>query len=135
MAAYSSDEFGWNHITVSINGKVMMACLGIQYKDSIDSEPIYGKGGEPIGIQDGNRKLEGSIKCHQSELDSMIGTGDAGVKALKGLSIQWSFQNEGRISTRVFNGCRITETGEDYKQGDKFGEIELPFIFTSINYL
>ncbi len=135
MAAFTSDEFSWNDITISINGKVMMACTGVSYKDSIESEQIYGKGGEAIGIQDGNRKIEGTIKCHQSELDKLIGTGDAGVKALKNLSIQWAFEKLGKVSTRVFNNCRITETGEDYKQGDKFAEVELPFICTSINYL
>lgn len=112
-----------------------MACTGISYKDKIDSELIYGKGGEPIGVQDGNRSYEGSLKCQQSEFDKLVASGDKGVKGLKNLTIQWAFEKEGRISTRVFNGVRITEIGEDYKQGDKFAEVEFPFIFTSINIL
>lgn len=133
MATFSSNEFGWNDITVSIAGRTMMACTAINYKDKIDSELIYGKGSEPIGVQDGNRSYEGTFKCHQSEFDKLVPSGDKGVKALKGLSIQWSFEKDGRISTRVFSEVRITEIGEDYKQGDMFAEVEFPFICTGIN--
>lgn len=110
-----------------------MVCTAISFKDSVESELIYGKGGDPIGVQDGNRSLEGNFKCHQSEFDKLVPSGDKGVKALKGLTIQWAFEKEGRISTRVFSGVRITEIGEDYKQGDKFAEVEFPFIFTGLN--
>lgn len=133
MAAFSSDEFAWNDITVSLNGRVMMMCTAIRYSDEIESELIYGKGNEPAGVQDGNRKYEGAFKAHQSEFDKLVPSGDKGVKTLKGLTIQWSFSKEGRISTRVFNGVRITKIGEDYKQNDKFAEVEFPFIFTGIN--
>lgn len=133
MATFSSNEFGWNDITVSIEGRTSMVCTGINFKDKVESELIYGKGGDPIGVQDGNRSLEGNLKCHQSEFDKLVASGDKGVKTLKNLTIQWSFEKDGRISTRVFNGVRITEIGEDYKQGDKFAEVEFPFIFTGLN--
>lgn len=133
MATFSSNEFGWNDISVSFGGRTLMTCTGISYKDKVESELIYGKGGDPIGVQDGNRSLEGNLKCHQSEFDRIVASGDKGVKALKNLTIQWAFEKDGRISTRVFNNVRITEIGEDYKQGDKTAEVEFPFIFTSIN--
>ena len=133
MATFSSNEYGWNDISVSFGGRTLMTCTGISYKDKVESELIYGKGGDPIGVQDGNRSLEGNLKCHQSEFDRIVASGDKGVKALKNLTIQWAFEKDGRISTRVFDNVRITEIGEDYKQGDKTAEVEFPFIFTGLN--
>lgn len=135
MPNFQSNEFGWKDVEIAIQGRVVSAALGIKFSEAIERELIYGKGNQPIGVQDGNVKPEGEIKFHQSELERLIQQGgNRGVSGLRDLTITMSMVKDGRISTRTLIGCAISDIGEEYNQNDKFAEITVPFVFLEIIY-
>lgn len=128
------NEYGWKDVEIAVQGRLVVGALGIKFTEEVEAELVYGKGNEPLGINDGNVKYEGEIKIHQSELDKLLnGTGNQGTKGLRDLMITSAYIKDGRITTRSFVGCRITSLGEEFNQNDKFAEITLPFIFLGWN--
>lgn len=130
---FNTDEFGWKDLSVAVNGRTMAALLGVKWSQKVERSLIWGKGNDPIGIQDGNVSYEGELKMHQSELTKLLNsTGNRGAKGLKGMTFNLAYQNDSKIETRTLVSCAISEIGEEYKQGDPFAEIALPFIFLGV---
>jgi hypothetical protein len=134
MAGYSN-EYSSDSVSVLVNGIVITRALGVMWKAKIESEAFYGMGREPLGIADGNKSYEGNVKMHQSQLDKLLqASGNKDLDKLRDVDIEVAYQDplSGRLSTRTLIGCRINEVSEEYKSGDKFAEIELPFVFTKV---
>ncbi len=133
---FELNEYSWRDVEIAVNGRVLIGALGIDFSDEVERELIYGKGNLPLGINDGNVKYEGEVTLHQSELEKLIqATGNKGALGLRRLTISLAYANEeGRLTTRTLVNVAINKVGEAYKQGDKFAEITVPFIFQSIIY-
>jgi hypothetical protein len=124
------NEYSWKDVEVAINGRPIIGALGINFKETVESELVYGKGNQPLGVNDGNINYEGELVVHQSEFEKLMqATGNRGTTGLKDLTISSAYIKDGRITSRILIGVRITEIGEAYNQNDKFAEITLPFIF------
>lgn len=130
-----SNEYSSDSVSILVNGLVITRALGAKWGAKIDAEPFYGMGREPLGIADGNKSYEGNVKMHQSQLDKILSaSGNKDLDTLRDIDIEVAFQDplSGRLSTRTLIGCRFTEVGEEYKSGDKYAEIELPFLFEKV---
>lgn len=130
-----SNEYSSDSVSILVNGLVITRALGAKWMAKIDSEPFYGMSREPLGIADGNKSYEGHVRMHQSQLDKILSaSGNKDLDTLRDIDIEVAYQDplSGRLSTRTLIGCRFTEVGEEYKSGDKFAEIELPFLFAKV---
>jgi len=130
--AFDSREYEFADITLVLGGKDITGIRGIKYTVKQDKEAVYGKGSDPIKIQKGNRSYEGEITCLQSELETLIAASpDRSILSLQ-LDAVVAYGNPSKgdvLIVDVLQGIQFTEETIEMKQGDKFAEIKLPFIF------
>lgn len=132
--AFNSSEYEWNDLTVSMGGRIVTGIRGIKYNSKQEKEVIYGKGNTPHSIQRGNKSHEGSIKLLQSELEALIEAAKGDILDLSVL-ITVSYGNPSKgdpIKTDTVIGVQFTEQPKEMNQGDKFMEVELPFLAIDI---
>ena len=122
MASFNSREYEWSDVTAVLGGRVITGIRGVEYKESLEKELMYGKGNKPRGIQHGNYAYDGKTAC------KIAGTSILEVR----LSLVVTYGNPAKgdiLHTDVLENVEFTEVGKAIKQGDKFMEVELPFIF------
>jgi hypothetical protein len=136
--AFDSREYEFADISVALLGTVCSGLRGLTYKKSQEKEPVYGAGSEPKSIQRGNKKYEGSLLLLKSDADLLnaaaqnAGYDDITDVPTKDINITCVYQQSEdtvQTSTDTCLSCAFTEIEEGMKQGDKFKEISLPFIF------
>lgn len=132
--AYSSKNYSWNDISISIGGRIIEGVDEIEYTYKQDKSVLRGRGGKGHKVLRSNKDYEGKITLWQSEIEAMIK--DAPNKDLLALSFDviWSFvpDDGGATVTDVLQTCEFTEMKKGMKQGDKNMLVELPFIFLDI---
>ncbi|MBS0647390.1 MAG: hypothetical protein JSR97_12495 [Verrucomicrobia bacterium] len=137
MGAFNSKEFEFADIKASILGVELSGLRGLTYKKSQEKEPIYGAGNEPKAIQRGNKKYEGTLTLLKSDVDLLneaarrAGYQDITDVPGDNINLTCVYQPNGMsvLKTDTCLGCEFTEFEDGQKQGDKFKEINLPFIF------
>lgn len=125
-----SREYEWADLTLILGGNDITGFRGIKIKEKIEREAIYAKGRQPHSIQSGNASYEGEIMLLGSEYEALVKAGKGTVMslALDGiLTMGNPAAGDALISKRAV-GIRFTEASSEWKQGDKFQEITLPFI-------
>lgn len=123
-------EYEWADLTVIAGGRDMVEFRGISWKRKIEREAIKAKGRKAIAIQSGNIDVDGEITLLKSGYDKLAKAGRGSVLGLN-ISLLLSYGNpsEGNaMTTKRITGVRFTEEGEDWKQGDKFTEVKLPYL-------
>ena len=129
---FNSREYEYADITLVLGGKDITGIRGLAYSAEQAKEAIYGKGSEPVSIQKGNRSYSGTLTLLQSELETLIlNSKDASILSLQ-LDAVVCYGNPGNgdvMITDVLQGVQFTKEPKGLKQGDKFMEIALPFIF------
>lgn len=128
--AFNSREYEWSDLTLMVGGRPMYGCRGIKYTEKIEREAIYGKGKTPVSIQSGNISYEGEFTMLQSDYDALEFSGGGSILSLSVDAIV-SFGNPANgdaMKTDQIEGIRFTEGAKEYKQGDKFAEITVPWI-------
>ena len=130
---FNSREYEYADITLMLGGKDITGIRGIEYSAKQEKELVYGKGSEPLSIQKGNRSYEGTITLLQSELETLIenSTKDNSILSLQlDAAVCYGNPSEGdEMITDMLQGIQFTAEPKSMKQGDKFMEIALPFIF------
>ena len=129
---FNSREYEFADITVITGGKDIIGLRGVTYSNKQDKEAIYGKGNLPISIQKGNKSYEGELSLLQSELETL----EANSPKRDLMNLQFDMvvcygnpSNGDAMVTDKLIGCQFTEETKEMKQGDKFMEVSLPFIF------
>lgn len=128
---FNSREYEFADMTVMVGGKDTVGLRGLKYSAKQEKEVLYGKGNEPIAIQKGNKSYEGELTVLASELETLRLNGGGTILGLQ-VDIVAVYGNplQGDVMvTDVLQGVQFTEEPKEYKQGDKFAEITLPFIF------
>jgi hypothetical protein len=127
-------EYEWADVTVIAGGRDLLSIRGVKISRKIEREAIYAKGRNPHSIQSGNKLYSGSLWIMKSDLDAMDEA--AGGDALDlSFDILAAFGNPSAgdaIKVKRASGARITDIDEELKQGDKFMEIELPFVCLNV---
>ncbi len=131
---FSTKQFAWKSIKVFLFGRLVTELRGVEYTVKHEKEAVHGAGDEPLAIQPGNKTYEGNLTILQSGLEAMIKSlkalGFSDITELPGFEIHISYANPGEIPiTDTLIGCEFTEEQKGMKQGDKFSEHTLPFIF------
>jgi len=127
---FNSRQYEFADITVIMAGRDVTGIRGVSYTSKIEREHLHGKGRYPMSIQSGNVTYEGSVTVVQSELEGLQKAGKGSLFNLN-VDIVVAYGNPSNgdpITTDVIKGVRFTEEKKESKQGDKFMEIEIPFL-------
>jgi|SRR5690554_102297 len=128
----NSRQYEFADITVIFGGKDITKLRNISYKKTADREAVFGKGRYAHSIQTGNISVEGSVTMLQSDvIDIEEATGRDILSA--SVDIEVSYAANGVLRTDRVIGARISEYEKSMAQGDKFMEIELPFLALDVN--
>lgn len=127
---FNSKEYEFSDLSVVVAGRDITGLRGMKYTEKQEKEVLYAKGNKPHSIQHGNKSIEGSITLLQSELEAMVkaGGGSALDIAFNVIVVYGNPSNGDALITDVIKHAEFTEVPKQLKQGDKFQEIELPFI-------
>jgi hypothetical protein len=131
MAFINGRQYEFADLTLVMGGRDVTGFRGIKYSAKQEKEPLYGKGNKPISIQKGNISYEGEISLVQSELETLRALGGGSVLGLQ-LDAVVAYGNPSAgdvLITDTLIGIQFTEEAKEIKQGDKFMEVKLPFVF------
>jgi hypothetical protein len=132
---FDSREYEWPDITIVIGNRDITGIRSIKYKEKMEAEAMYAKGRNPQSIQTGNISYEGEIAVTQSEYEALVKAGNGSVLKLRNLTAVIGYGNPSNgdaMITDTLKGIQFTEGGKEFKQGDKFTEITLPFLATRL---
>ena len=132
--AFDTREYEWADITLFFGGEEITGFRGLKHKEKIEREVIYAKGRMPRSIQSGNQGFEGSITALQSAYERLVELGGGTILSLAGdILIGYGNPSNGdAIMHKRVLGARFGEAEVAWKQGDKFTEIELPWMALNI---
>ena len=126
----SSDEYGYNDISIIFGGRVLNTLQGIKVESGWEHDGHRTKGGKFGGINETNFDVSGSFKILQSDLIAMENSyGDKLQKTY--FDIIWNFAasaSSTSIKTNRIKRLKLGKIPEEFNQGDAFMEIEIPFI-------
>ncbi|WP_165026813.1 hypothetical protein [Dysgonomonas sp. ZJ279] len=123
-------EYEWADIHLNFGGVDIVGFRKVSYKESQEKEAMHAKGRDTRSIQRGNKTVTGSLTFTQSEITA-IRVASAGRSMLDltvDLIVAYVPEGSSKIVTRVIKGAEFTDIEESMSQGDKFMEIELPFL-------
>ncbi|WP_395049402.1 hypothetical protein [Flavobacterium sp.] len=128
--AFNSRQYEWADVTLVLGGRDLTGIRALKYTEKMEREAIYAKGRNPHSIQSGNASYEGEISVLQSEYEALVLAGGGSIMGLS-LDAIVAYGNPLNLDTIITDkviGIRFTEASKEFKQGDKFMEMKLPFI-------
>lgn len=137
----TSNECAWADFEVKILGRVVKGIRGFSAKKSVEKEHIYGGGADPLDINAGNKKYEGSIKLLGFESDAMNKAAKAAQyeditevpHELIVITISYKKRKTDPIKSFTVTGVAFTETGIESEQNAKHREVEIPYLAMNIS--
>ncbi|MDR1370936.1 MAG: hypothetical protein LBJ72_12565 [Dysgonamonadaceae bacterium] len=136
MAFINGRQYEFADLTLYLGGRDVSGFRGIKYTSKQEKEVLYGKGNRGMSIQKGNISHDGEISVTQSELETLKVLGGGSILGLN-LNAVVCYGNPVKgdmLITDKLTGIQFTEESKEFKQGDKFAEITLPFICLDIQY-
>lgn len=124
-------EYEWSDVTVVMAGRLITGLRGVKYTAKQEKELLHAKGNKPHSIQRGNKTYDGQITLLQSEYEALkqASGGDILDSSMDIVAAYGNPTAGDVITTDVLIGVEFTEDNTEWKQGDKFQEKTLPFLF------
>ncbi|MDR0726409.1 MAG: hypothetical protein LBF59_10450 [Prevotellaceae bacterium] len=136
MAIINGRQYEFADLTLYLGGRDVTGFRGIKYTSAQEKETLYGKGNRALSIQKGNIAHSGEITLAQSELETLkaLDGGTVLGLSLNAIVCYGNPANGDVMITDKIKGLQFTEEAKEFKQGDKFMEVTLPFICLDIEY-
>lgn len=128
---FNSREYEWSDVNVVAAGRPVKGIRGVKYSSKQEKEVLHAKGNKPHSIQRGNKTYDGELTVTQSEYEALRAAGGGDILDIS-IDIVVAYGNPSKgdvITTDLLMGVEFTEDNTEWKQGDKFQEKSLPFIF------
>ena len=128
---FNSREYEWSDVNVVAAGRPVTGIRGVKYSSKQEKEVLHAKGTTPHSIQRGNKTYDGELTVTQSEYEALRAAGGGDILDIS-IDIVVAYGNPSKgdvITTDLLMGVEFTEDNTEWKQGDKFQEKSLPFIF------
>ena len=124
-------EYEWSDVTVVLAGRLVTGLRGVKYSAKQEKELLHAKGNKPHSIQRGNKTYDGEITLLQSEYEALKkASGGDILDASMDIVAAYGNPSAGDVvTTDMLIGVEFTEDNTEWKQGDKFQEKTLPFLF------
>lgn len=130
-------EYEWSDVTVVLAGRLVTGLRGVKYSAKQEKELLHAKGNKPHSIQRGNKTYDGEITLLQSEYEALKKASGGDILDAS-IDIVAAYGNPTAgdvVTTDMLVGVEFTEDNTEWKQGDKFQEKTLPFIFIDLKSL
>jgi hypothetical protein len=136
MAIINGRQYEFADLTLCLGGRDVTGFRGIKYASAQEKEVLFGKGNRGMSIQKGNISHSGEITLTQSELETLKALGGGSVLnlSLNAVVCYGNPANGNTLITDKIFGLQFTEEAKEFKQGDKWQDITLPFICLDIRY-
>lgn len=128
---FNSREYEWSDVNVVAAGRPVTGIRAVKYSSKQEKEVLHAKGNKPHSIQRGNKTYDGELTVTQSEYEALRAAGGGDILDIS-IDIVVAYGNPSKgdvITTDLLMGVEFTEDNTEWKQGDKFQEKSLPFIF------
>lgn len=132
-------EYEWADIHLIVGGVPIVGFRAVNYKREIEKEAMYGKGRKAHSIQSGNEVITGNITFMQSQFEALeLLTGGNILGAKVDIVVSYGAEVDAvsvasaAIATDIIIGAEFTEYEKGMAQGDKFMEIQMPFLALDI---
>lgn len=124
-------EYEWSDVNVVMAGRPVTGLRGVKYSAKQEKELLHAKGNKPHSVQRGNKTYDGEITLLQSEYEALKqACGGDILDANMDIVAAYGNPSAGDvITTDILVGVEFTEDTTEWKQGDKFQEKTLPFLF------
>lgn len=124
-------EYEWADVSVVMAGRMVTGLRGVKYSAKQEKEALHAKGNKPHSIQRGNKTYDGEITLLQSEYEALKQAcgGDILDSSLDIVAAYGNPSAGDVITTDILVGVEFTEDNTEWKQGDKYQEKTLPFLF------
>ena len=124
-------EYEWSDVNVVLAGRLVTGLRGVKYGAKQEKEHLHAKGNKPHSIQRGNKTYAGEITLLQSEYEALRkASGGDILDASMDIVAAYGDPTAGDvITTDMLIGVEFTEDNTEWKQGDKFQEKTLRFIY------
>lgn len=124
-------EYEWADVSVVMAGRMVTGLRGVKYSVKQEKELLHAKGNKPHSIQRGNKTYDGEITLLQSEYEALKQAcgGDILDSSLDIVAAYGNPSAGDVITTDILVGVEFTEDNTEWKQGDKYQEKTLPFLF------
>lgn len=124
-------EYEWSDVNVVMAGRPVAGLRGVKYSAKQEKELLHAKGNKPHSVQRGNKTYDGEITLLQSEYEALKqACGGDILDASMDIVAAYGNPSAGDvITTDILVGVEFTEDTTEWKQGDKFQEKTLPFLF------
>lgn len=124
-------EYEWSDVNVVLAGRPITGLRGVKYNTKQEKELLYAKGNKPHGVQRGNIDNSGGITLLQSEYEALRTAAKGNILNITfDMVVSYGNPSQGDvITTDIIIGAEFTEDNTEWKQGDKFQEKTLPFLF------
>ena len=131
--AVNTREFEWSDVSAVVAGRDIKGLRGVKYSEKQEKEALYGKGNKAHCIQSGNIAYEGELTLTQSEYETLrLAMGGSILSGSFSMVVSYGNPSKGDVMvTDALSGCEFTEDSTEWKQGDKFQQKSLPFVFLS----
>ena len=130
-------EYEWADVTVVLAGRLVTGLRGVKYSAKQEKELLHAKGNKPHSIQRGNKTYDGEVTLLQSEYEALKQASGGDILDAS-IDIVAAYGNPSAgdvITTDMLVGVEFTEDNTEWKQGDKFQEKTLPFLFIDLKNL
>lgn len=126
-------EFEWSDISLVVAGRDIKGFRGVKYSEKQEKEALYAKGNKAHCIQSGNIAYEGELTLTQSEYETLrLAMGGSILSGSLSMVVAYGNPSKGDVMvTDALSGCEFTEDSTEWKQGDKYQEKSIPFVFLS----
>lgn len=143
MEVFNTKDCAWANVTVTLLGSRITGLRGFEVKKTVEKEHVYAAGSEPVDINEGNKKYEGSFKLLKYEVDRLndaaLAAGYADITevphTLISATIEFKKQLADKIRIVAVPGLAFTEMSIAMEQNAKMTEVNLPFLAMRIQHL
>jgi hypothetical protein len=132
-------EYEWADISIVFGGVPIAGFREIKYKRQREKEAMFAKGRKAHSIQSGNESVAGNLKFTQSQMEALeLATGGNILTARVDIVVSYGAETNvtsvagTAISTDIITCVEFTEYEKGMSQGDKFMEIDMPFLALDI---
>ena len=124
-------EYEWADVSVVMAGRMVTGLRGVKYSAKQEKEALHAKGNKPHSIQRGNKTYDGEITLLQSEYEALKQAcgGDILDSSMDIVAAYGNPSAGDVVTTDILVGVEFTEDNTEWKQGDKYQEKTLPFLF------
>lgn len=129
---FNSSLHAWNDMEVFLNGQRITKITGFECSPEQETEEAYGAGDEPLDIQTGNRKYNGTATFYKNVIDAMNRSARAaGARDL--MDIPWTIVCNFKPTmtdpkqTNTYTNVRFSGYKTGMEQNAKTHPVPLPF--------